>query len=98
MGGKTYSQMRLNIVDVDLLVGSANLGLDYWRTRKVWISYPGNWMFIADRPAAASLAYPVLEEPPKAEEAKPLDAASAPAARRLAAGSTSPLALHPRPP
>jgi hypothetical protein len=67
IGGKTFHQMRMNIVDVDLLTGSANLGLDYWRTRKVWISYSRHWMFIADRAAAASLAFPV-EAPP--EDAK----------------------------
>jgi hypothetical protein len=68
LGGKIFHQVKMNVVDVDFPLGSANLGLDYWRTRKVWISYSRNWMFIADY--ASPLAYPVLNEHPTAEVAK----------------------------
>ena len=109
MGGKTYHQMRMNVVDVDLLVGTANLGLDYWRTRKVWISYSRNWMFIADHPAAATLAHPVRDahpgvaalappvrdEQPAPEEVK--TEAKEPVVRRRAPRMSDPLALPPGP-
>ncbi len=96
LGGKTYHQMKMNVVDADLLVGSANLGLDYWRTRKVWISYSRNWMFIADRAQAASLAHPVRGEPTAAEEAK-AEAKTPSVPRQRAARMSDPLALPPPP-
>jgi hypothetical protein len=95
LGGKTYHQMKMAVVDVDLNVGTANLGLEYWRTRKVWISYSRNWMFIADRPTATSLAHPVRNEQPAPEEAKA--ETKPPVVRQRAARLSDPLALPPPP-
>ena len=92
LGGKTFHQLRMNVVDVEFPLGSANLGLDYWRTRKLWISYPSNWMFIADH--ASPLAYPVLREQPAVDEAKAQPKAPA---RQHAARLSDPLALPPPP-
>jgi hypothetical protein len=69
IGGQIFSKMTMNIIDVDFPLGSANLGLDYWRTRKVWISYPTNWMFISNPPLITAVAHPVKERKPAPSEA-----------------------------
>jgi hypothetical protein len=93
LDGKIFHQMKMNVVDVEFPLGSANLGLDYWRTRKVWISYSRNWMFIADR--ASSLAYAVLNEQPTTDEAKAQP--KGPVAQQHTARLSDPLALPPPP-
>jgi hypothetical protein len=40
------------------------LGLDFWKTRKVWISYRNALMFVSDGRAAMALAYPVTDAAP----------------------------------
>lgn len=101
LGGKTYHQLTMNVVDVDLVIAAANLGSDYWRARKIWISYSRNWMFIADHPEAASLAHPVRDEQPAPEEAPaPMEAkaeAKPPVVHHRAARMSDPLALPPPP-
>jgi hypothetical protein len=91
LGGKIFHQMKMNVVDVEFPLGSANLGLDYWRTRKVWISYSRNWMFIADH--APSPAHPLSNEQPTADE--PNAQPNAPVPRRAARHMSDPLALPP---
>ncbi|HEY1944404.1 MAG TPA: aspartyl protease family protein [Roseiarcus sp.] len=59
IGGDVFNAHKMNVVDVDFPLASANIGLDYWSSRKIWISYPRGWMFVADEPANAKLAYPV---------------------------------------
>ncbi len=74
IGGDVFKPRRMNVVDVDFPLASANIGLDYWASRKVWISYPRGWMFVADEPADVKLAYPVNAP------ASPAPAAAPPAA------------------
>jgi hypothetical protein len=57
IGYETFPPMSLGIVDVDFPLASINLGLDFWQSRKVWISYPNKWMFIST--GSTKLAYPV---------------------------------------
>lgn len=69
IGDEVFSKMTMRVADVEFPFGSANLGLDYWRTRKIWISYPNNWMFIANPPSVTAVAYPVKtlkSSPPEA--------------------------------
>jgi hypothetical protein len=70
IGDELSFQQKMGVVDVDFPLASANLGLDYWQSRKVWISYANNWMFVSDKPQAAALAYPVIEAAPVAAEVK----------------------------
>jgi len=63
IGGDVFPDMKMRVVDVDFSPASANLGLDYWSRRKVWISYPREWLFVAEDPARAKLAYPVNPAP-----------------------------------
>jgi hypothetical protein len=64
VGEETFSQKIMGIVDVDLLTGTANLGLDYFKTRKLWISYRNNVMFISREPSLSKLAYPIIGSAP----------------------------------
>lgn len=64
IGGDVFVDKSLNVIDVDFPLASANLGLDYWSSRKIWIAYPRGWMFVADDPAGAKLAHPVEVDPP----------------------------------
>ncbi len=59
IGGDVFDARNMNVVDVDFPLASANIGLDYWSSRKVWISYPRGWIFVANDPEKAKLAYPV---------------------------------------
>jgi Aspartyl protease len=59
IGDEIFPRGEMAVVDVDVPMASAMIGLDYWRTRRVWISYPNKWMFISDKPATIALAYPV---------------------------------------
>ena len=77
IGGDVFEARKMNVVDVDFPLASANVGLDYWSSRKIWISYARKWMFVADDPASAKLAYPVNAPDP------------APAAPSSAAASAS---------
>jgi hypothetical protein len=69
IGDEVFSKMTMRVADVEFPFGSANLGLDYWRTRKIWISYPNNWMFIANPPSITAVAYPVRALKPAPPEA-----------------------------
>jgi Aspartyl protease len=66
IGDETFYKKTIGIVDVDLSTGTANLGLDYFRTHKLWISYRNQMMFISRQPARSKLAYPVVEAKPMA--------------------------------
>ena len=59
IGGDVYLDKRMSVADVGVPPAPANLGLDYWLNRKLWISYPRGWMFVADDPSSAKLAHPV---------------------------------------
>lgn len=59
IGGDVFLEKPIGVIDVDFPFASANIGLDYWASRKIWISYAADWMFIADDPSKATLAYPV---------------------------------------
>jgi hypothetical protein len=59
IGDDLFHDKKLSVIDAKLKLASANLGLDYWSSRKVWISYLHQWMFVADDPSAAKLAYPI---------------------------------------
>jgi hypothetical protein len=71
IGGDFFVQKEMPVVDVDMPLATANIGLDYWSTRKLWISYPHGWLFVADEPGNARLAYPVIAAPAARETAGP---------------------------
>jgi hypothetical protein len=58
IGYEVFPPTIMSIVDVDFPLASINLGLDFWKSRKIWISYPNKWMFVS-RTAATTVAYPV---------------------------------------
>jgi len=64
VGEETFSNKIMGIIDVDLLTGTANLGLDYFKTRKLWISYRNKVMFVSRAPSLSNLAYPVIDRMP----------------------------------
>jgi gag-polyprotein putative aspartyl protease len=68
IGYDTFPATTMGIVDVNLPLGMVNLGVDFWKSRKVWISYPNKWIFISTGPTA--LAYPVTASKPEAAEAE----------------------------
>ncbi|MBV8473478.1 MAG: retroviral-like aspartic protease family protein [Hyphomicrobiales bacterium] len=84
IGGDVFDGRKMNVVDVNFPLASANIGLDYWSSRKVWISYPRGWMFVADEPDNAKLAYPVtapaIAAPPAAGPAPQAAGPATPAA------------------
>ena len=59
IGGDVYLDKQMSVADVGVPPVPANLGLDYWSPRKLWISYPREWMFVADDPLSAKLTHPV---------------------------------------
>jgi hypothetical protein len=59
IGNEVFPPLAMPIVDVDFPLSSVVLGLDYWSTRKIWISYPNKWMFLSDAASNTALAYPV---------------------------------------
>ena len=59
IGDDVLRDKTMSVVDVDMPLASANLGLDYWSSRKIWISYFHQQLFVADDPSAAKLAYPI---------------------------------------
>jgi predicted aspartyl protease len=68
IGNESFAQKTIGTVDVDLITGSANLGMDYFKGRKLWISYRNEVMFMSRPQMSTRLAYPVLEQsgPPAA--------------------------------
>jgi hypothetical protein len=71
IGGDLFVLKEMPIVDVDMPLAAANIGLDYWNVRKIWISYPHGLMFVANDPDKARLRYPVVAAPaPTAPDAK----------------------------
>jgi hypothetical protein len=66
IGDETLSQKPMGIVDVDLVMGTANIGLDYCKAHKVWISYRNQVMFVSRQPALSNLVYPLTETKPVA--------------------------------
>jgi len=73
IGDETFPRGETPVIDVDIPMASAVVGLDYWRTRRVWISYPNKWMFLSDKPSTIAVAYPVATMP-AAADANPKDA------------------------
>ena len=71
VGDEVFARRDMGVIDVDFPMGSANFGLDYWRTRKIWFSYRNSWMFVASNPSTVMLAYPVKEAAPMAADANP---------------------------
>ena len=71
IGDETFQDKKLGVVDVKMPLASANLGLDYWSSRKMWISYLHQWLFVADDPSAVKLAYPIETAPAVAVGATP---------------------------
>jgi hypothetical protein len=71
IGGDVYVDKKMGVVDVGVPPAPANLGLDYWSTRKIWIAYPRGWLFVADDPLSAKLAHPVNAPPPPPPAAHP---------------------------
>jgi len=63
IGDETVRAKPMAIVDLDVPLASANLGLDYLGSRRIWLSYPNGWIFIADKGGTTSLAYPVTPAP-----------------------------------
>ncbi|WP_158815773.1 retroviral-like aspartic protease family protein [Methylocapsa sp. S129] len=68
IGKEVFPARVMRIADIDFYVGSALLGLDYWKTHKIWISYRNGRMFLADKASTTTLAYPVEKEPPAGED------------------------------
>jgi len=71
IGGDVLHDKTMNVVDVDMPLASANLGLDYWSSRKMWISYLHQELFVADDPSAVKPAYPIEPTSVAARGAKP---------------------------
>ncbi|MGD0723440.1 MAG: retropepsin-like aspartic protease [Roseiarcus sp.] len=73
IGDDDTPSKTMNVIDVDHPLASANLGLDYLGSRRIWLSYPNGWMFVADRAATPTLAYPVGDsDPPPGDSIGPL--------------------------
>ena len=70
IGYDFFPAMNMGVADIDFPSASINLGLDFFRSRKLWISYPNKWMFLAES-GAAKLAYSVQ---PMARQAREVDA------------------------
>jgi hypothetical protein len=66
IGDEVFTQEYMNVIPVQLQGISANLGLDYWKNRKLWISYPNNLIFISKLFSSPKLAYPVKANSPHA--------------------------------
>lgn len=58
IGDDIYTDEYLKVIEVQMGAG-ANLGLDYWKQRKLWISYPNDLMFVSGMNASPTLVYPV---------------------------------------
>jgi len=71
IGDDLFHDKKMGVVDANLKLASANLGLDYWSSRKMWISYLHQWLFVADDPSAVKLAYPIETAPAVAVGATP---------------------------
>jgi hypothetical protein len=71
IGNETFAQMNMGIVDVDLITGTANIGLDYCKGQKVWISYRNQTMFVSRQPSLSNLVYPVIETTPASAANEP---------------------------
>jgi gag-polyprotein putative aspartyl protease len=78
IGYEIFPATRVSIIDVDYPLTPINLGLDFWASRKVWISYPNKWMFVSKKDAT-KVAYPVRTIDQRDVEA---DARGAPVKRR----------------
>jgi hypothetical protein len=63
IAGDLFVLKEMPIVDVDMPLAAANIGLDYWSARKIWISYPHGLMFVAADPDKARLRYPLIVAP-----------------------------------
>jgi hypothetical protein len=59
IGDNVLHDKKMSVIDVNMPLASANLGLDYWSSRKLWISYLHQGLFVADDPSAVKLAYPI---------------------------------------
>jgi hypothetical protein len=59
IGDDVYENEYMKIIQVQLPGVGANLGLDYWKQRKLWISYPNGLLFVSGMNASPTLAYSV---------------------------------------
>jgi hypothetical protein len=71
IGDDLFHDKKLSVIDVNMPLASANLGLDYWSSRKMWISYLHQELFVADDPSAVKPAYPIEPTSVAARGAKP---------------------------
>ena len=71
IGDDLFHDKTLSVIDANLPLASANLGLDYWSSRKIWISYLHQWLFVADDPSAVKLAYSIAPAPAASPGASP---------------------------
>jgi predicted aspartyl protease len=76
IGDEIFSGRPMTIADIDFPPGSALLGLDFWKTHRIWISYPNNRMFLSSNASAMKLSYPVEK-----------DAATIAANKKIASGN-----------
>jgi predicted aspartyl protease len=89
-GNDVFRRRLMNIADLDFIYGSALLGLDYWKTRKIWISYRNERMFLSGEKSVTTIAYPLappsiaegnkkpaIEKDDKAAQVAPSDTAPA---------------------
>jgi hypothetical protein len=58
IGYDEFPKTPMGILDMNFSFAPVNLGMDFWKSYKVWISYPNKWMFISKNPST-TLAYPV---------------------------------------
>jgi len=59
LGDEIFRNRPIGVIDVDLISGTANIGLDYFKDHKLWISYRTGLMYVSRDPVASKLAYPV---------------------------------------
>jgi Aspartyl protease len=59
IGDDIFRDEYMKVIQVQLPGASANLGLDFWKHRKLWISYPNDLIFVSGMNAHPVLAYPV---------------------------------------
>jgi len=61
LGDEIFRKKPMGVIDVDLITGAANIGLDYFKGHKLWICYRSGVMFVSRDPAASKLGYTVIK-------------------------------------
>jgi hypothetical protein len=59
IGDDIFRDEYMKVIQVQMPGASANLGLDFWKQRKLWISYPNDLIFVSGIKANPVLAYPI---------------------------------------